>query len=154
VLDLAREQGLLTPQYQAARVRLYNSDLGVYRYAAQPTEGLLRHGRRIPGNLYSGDAETVHAELGVGVLFFTRDDWHQVAWRSDVDAQEEEFESLDRLLAAVQGSTFEQFAAYALQEIDLDRYVIFDALDVAFGGDEHDYLANHKLYFDPYRGLF
>lgn len=113
VLDLARAQGLLTPEYHAARVRLNNSDLGVYRYAAQPTEGLLRRGRRIPGNLYSGDSEAVHPELGVGALFFSRDGWQQVAWRSGVGAQNDEFEPLDRLLAAVQSGSFEQFAAYA-----------------------------------------
>lgn len=153
ILDLARQQGLLAPEVHAARVRLNNSDLGVFRYAAQPTEGLLRRGRRVPGNLYSGDAEDLPLVDGVGGLFFSRDGWQQVAARAGQQEEAQEFAPLDRLLAAMQ-SDFLHFDEYARRELDLTRFATFDALDVAFGGDEHDWLANHKLYYDPYRGLF
>ena len=152
ILDLAREQQLLVPEYHAVRVRLNNADMGVYRYAAQPTEGLLRRGRRIPGNLYSGDSDGIDSTLGVGDLFSSRQGWQQVAWRAGEDT--EEFGPLDELLDAVQRASFAEFARYAERSIDLDRYAIFDALDVVFGGNEHDYFSNHKLYYDPYRGKF
>ncbi len=154
ILDLAREQGLLTPETHAARVRLNNADMGVFRYAAQPTEGLLRRGRRVPGNLYSGDSDSVLTPQNVGGLFFSREGWQQVAVRAGLRLSDGEFEPLDGLLGMVGKGSFAQFADYADQKIDLERYAIFDALDVAFGGDEHDYQSNHKLYYDPYRGLF
>ena len=31
--------------------------------------------------------------------------------------------------------------------LDIEKLALFDALDVVFGGDQHDYLSNHKLYF-------
>ncbi|MBI3180468.1 MAG: CotH kinase family protein [Deltaproteobacteria bacterium] len=152
ILDLARELGLLTPEYHPAWVRLNNSDMGVFRYAAQPTEGLLRRGHRMPGAMYSGDTEVMDAKLGVGALFFSREGWQQVASRSP-DAPED-FRALEDLLRAVQSASFADFATYANATLDVPRYATFDALDVVFGGSDHDYFSNHKLYFDPYRGKF
>ena len=150
ILDLARELGLLAPAYEPVRVRLNNTDMGVYRYAAQPTEGLLRRAHRIPGSMYSGDTEVVDPSLRVGGLFFSRAGWQKVATESA--ATQNDFSELDRLLAAVQGASFAEFAAYAQQEIALERYAMFDALDVVFGGNDHDYVSNHKFYFDRYTG--
>lgn len=151
-LDLAGELDLLAPEYRAVRMRLNNSDMGVYRYAAQPVEGLLRQGRRMPGVIYSGDTEAIDPHWGVGALFFSRNGWQQVVER--FGEEPEIFEPLDQLLEALQTASFADFATYAHANIDLDRYATFDALDVAFGGSEHDYFSNHKLYFDPYRGKF
>jgi len=53
-------------------------------------------------------------------------------------------------LHAVTAASQREFADYAASEIDLERYAVFDALDVVFGGNDHDYFSNHKLYFDPY----
>lgn len=150
ILGLADEMGLLTPEYHPARVRLNNSDLGVFRYAAQPVEGLLRRGRRMPGQVFSGDSETVTDSGGVGDLFFSIDGWQQVAARGDTNA--EEFAPLQRLLTSVASGSHAEFAKYASQHIDVERYAMFDALDVTFAGNEHDYFANHKFYYDPYRG--
>jgi hypothetical protein len=152
ILDLVRDLDLLTPEYYMARLRLNNSDMGVYNYAVQPVEGLLRRGRRMSGALYSGDTDSVDAESGVGGLFFSRDGWKQVTRKLEGDA--EEFVPLDRLLTAVQSASHADFATFADAAIDLERYAAFDALDVVFGGNEHDYFSNHKLYFDPYRGKF
>ncbi len=155
VLDLARQLDLLAPEYHPVRVRLNNSDLGTFRYAAQPVEGLLRRGRRMSGALYSGDTEQIDSTLHVGGLFFSRQGWQQVAvLPGEKEHDEAAFIPLNGLLAAVQKYSFADFAAYADKTIDLDRYAIFDALDVAFGGAEHDYFSNHKLYFDAYRGRF
>ena len=152
ILDVSRELGLLTPEYNAVRFLLNNNDMGVYRYAAQPVEGLLRRGRRMPGALYSGDTDIVDSTLHVGSLFFAREGWKQVAKQSGEEG--DDFGPLDQLLGAVQGASFLEFAEYARRNIDLPRYAMFDALDVVFGGSEHDYFSNHKFYFDPYRGKF
>lgn len=152
IFEIARGLGLITPDYHQVRVRINNSDMGVYHYAVQPVEGVLRRGRRMPGALYSGDADSVDVERNVGALFFGRQGWQQVA--EGMIGHPEEFEPLDRLLDKVQHASHAEFAVFAEDHIDLERYAAFDALDVVFGGNEHDYFSNHKLYFDPYRGRF
>ncbi|CAN0599012.1 unnamed protein product, partial [Laminaria digitata] len=54
VLDVAKSLGLLTPDYLPVRLRLNNTDLGVYRLVGTPDEGLLRRAGRMPGSIYSG----------------------------------------------------------------------------------------------------
>ncbi|HZN94243.1 MAG TPA: CotH kinase family protein, partial [Myxococcales bacterium] len=152
ILDLSRRLGLLTPDYRPVRVRLNNADLGVYRYETQPDEGLLRRSRRMPGSLYSGDTEAVDPRTGDGALFSSVAGWQKVASRTPEEAQD--FSELERLLEAVSRGTHRQFARFAAEELDLERYAAFDALDVVFGNSEHDYFSNHKLYFDPYAGRF
>ena len=152
IFGIARGLGLLTPDYQMVRVRLNNNDMGVYHYAVQPVEGVLRQGRRMPGALYSGDTDSVDVARGVGGLFFGREGWQQVSER--VAGDEDEYAPLERLLETVQEASYAEFAAFAEHHIDLERYAVFDALDVVFGGNEHDYFSKHKLYFDPYRGRF
>ncbi len=145
ILDLAREQGLLTPEYHPVRLRVNNHDMGVYRFEAQPDETLLRRGRRTPGNMYSGDTD----ERGTS-LFASTEGWQKIASRTV--AEKDEHPELDRLIGAVNDASHRAFAEYARDELDLDRYATFDALDVIFCGSEHDYFSNHKLYADPYRG--
>lgn len=152
ILDLSRQLGLLTPDYRAVWVRLNNADLGVYRYESQPEEGLLRRSRRMPGSLYSGDTEAVDPKTGDGALFSSVEGWQKVASRTPEEAQD--LSELERLVEAVSRGTHRQFARFAAEEVDLDRYAAFDALDVVFGNSEHDYFSNHKLYFDPYAGRF
>lgn len=152
IFSIARQLDLLTPDYHMARVRLNNSDMGVYHYAAQPVEGVLRRGRRMPGALYSGDTDSLDVERGVGGLFFGREGWQQVTERMVGTAGE--YAPLDHLLEAIQHANHAEFVAFSERHIDLQRYAAFDALDVVFGGNEHDYFSNHKLYFDPYRGRF
>jgi hypothetical protein len=48
----------------------------------------------------------------------------------------------------------EELEGFARDQLDLDRFATFEALDVIFGGDQHDFDQNHKLYCDPYRGRF
>jgi hypothetical protein len=151
VLDLARERGILTPEYRPVWVRLNNTDMGVYRYEAQPDEGLLRRRRRVPGSMFSADAKDGAGGKPLGV-FGSRAGWQKVASRSEQEAQD--FGELEHLLEAVARSSHREFAAFADAHIDLDRYALFDALDVVFGGNEHDYLSNHRFYVDPYTGRF
>src|SRR5688500_395086 len=83
ILDLARDSGLLAPEYHPVWVRLTNSDLGVYRYEAQPDETLLRRHRRMPGSMYSGDSEVIDPVSGTGALFNDRSGWQKIASHSE-----------------------------------------------------------------------
>jgi hypothetical protein len=150
ILDLARGQGLLAPKYHPVRLRLNNADLGVYRFEQQPDETLVRANHRIPGNMYSGDGEQRDPVTGAGALFSDKQGWQKIASRGP--EYESDTSELDRLLAAVNRASHLGFWSYASESLDLERFARFDALDVAFGGSEHDWFSNHKLYADPYRG--
>ncbi|MBI5508697.1 MAG: CotH kinase family protein [Deltaproteobacteria bacterium] len=150
ILDLAREAGLLAPEYEPVWVRINNSDMGVYRYEAQPEEGLLRRGRRYPASIFSGDTDVVRKDRVAGALFWEQSGWTKVAWKDE--AHRNDAGEIERFLQAVGASTHREFARYVNENVNLERYAAFDALDVVFGGAEHDYLTNHKLYFDPYVG--
>lgn len=145
ILDLARDGGLLSPAFHAVRVRVNNADLGVYRFEAQPDEGLLRRQARMPGSLYSGDFAKKSAKEPHG-------GWSKFGAASA--AQREDYAEIDTLLAKVRGASHADFATYAADHVDLDRFALFDALDVVFGGDQHDFDSNQKLYYDPYRERF
>ena len=152
VLDVAREQGLLTPEYHPVRVRLNGADMGVYRYEAQPAEGLIRRARRMPGSIYSGNSSAKGPQTGVGALFANLAGWRKTASRTP--DLEQDFGELARLLRAVREMSHAELREFARDEMDLDRFALFDALDVVFGGAQHDFLSNHKFYFDAYRGRF
>ncbi len=152
LLDLARERGIITPEYFPAWVRINNTEMGVYRYEAQPEEGLLRRTRRMPGSIYSGDSEALKPGADVGGLFWDKAGWSKVAFRDEAEA--ENFDELERFLHAITTASNRDFATFAESELDLDKYAFFDALDVVFGGNDHDYFSNHKFYVDPYRGKF
>ncbi|MBI4819761.1 MAG: CotH kinase family protein [Deltaproteobacteria bacterium] len=150
ILDLARAMGLLAPEYRPVWVRINNLDMGVYRFEAQPDETLLRQSHRIPGNMYSGDSKLVDPATKTGAVFSDPPAWQKISARSEDDLADRA--DLLRLLDQVNTASFREFATYAEAAIDLEKYARFDALDVVFGGSEHDCFSNHKLYFDPYRG--
>ncbi len=149
ILGLARDEGLLAPEYHPVRVRVQNADLGVYRFEAQPDEGLLRRAGRMPGAMFSGSFERTcrTPEPTRGPC-----NWRKFAWRSE--DRRADFTPLDALLDGVYRRSHRVFAAWVQGHLDLDRFATFDALDVVFGGEQHDFASNQKLYFDPYRGRF
>ena len=150
ILDLARDSGLLTPDYRPVRVRINNHDMGVYRLESQPDESLIRQNHRIPGNMYAGDAEKLRGDQAFGPLFTSTAGWTKLADRSEARAAE--VAELVRFVDAVHHASHAEFVRFAERSLDLPRYARFDALDVTFGGDEHDFLSNHRFYADPYRG--
>ncbi|MEN9581415.1 MAG: hypothetical protein RJA70_4424, partial [Pseudomonadota bacterium] len=78
--------------------------------------------------------------------------WKKVASRTDSAEDKADTRELDRFLSLVTHGTHEQFADFLANEVDIEAFSQFELLDVAFGGDQHDFRENHKYYFDPYRG--
>ncbi|MBM4372006.1 MAG: CotH kinase family protein, partial [Deltaproteobacteria bacterium] len=154
VMDLAREEGLLTPDYYPFRLLVNNANLGVHFFSVQPDEGLLRNARRIPGSLYSGNGASPDPATGISTLWRDASAWKKVTARLDVPGAMKDRTELERLLVALRDLPDVEFASFARDHLALDRFALFDALDVVFGGDQHDWDRNHKLYFDPYRARF
>ncbi len=147
ILNLARRKDVLTPRSSFARVSINGSDLGVFRYETQPDESLLRDRHRMPGSIYSGN---LPGSAKTEELWRDTKRWKKTAWRN---AEEElKYDDIERFLKQINSATVRQFVDFARNEIELEAVATFDALDVAFGGDQHDFRQNHKLYYDPYRG--
>ncbi len=149
IVDLLAEHGVLVPRSDFARVTINDTDFGVYRYEAQPDEGVLRQNQREPGSMYSGD---LSSSANSDALWKNTEAWKKVAWREE--EQKADLSELEHLLTMVREASVAEFAEFARNELDLERFAAFDAIDVAFGCDQHNYRENHKLYFDPYRGRF
>jgi len=147
ILDLSHSKGVLTPVSRFARVRINASDLGVFHYETQPDESLLRVNRRMPGSIYSGD---LPPSAKTEELWDDIARWKKVAWR--IDEEKEDFGDLKRFLHKIKNATVSEFTRFAREELDLEAFATFDAIDIAFGGDQHDFRENHKYYVDPYRG--
>ena len=147
ILELARENGVLTPESSFARVLINNADLGVFRYETQPDESLLRSNRMVPGSIYSGN---LPGSARTSELWKDVSRWQKGAWRND--EEKDKFDNLEKLLDNIRSMSVREFARFAQTEMDLEAFATFDALDVAFGGDQHDFREDHKLHFDPYRG--
>lgn len=147
ILELARELGLITPPSGFRRVHVNGADLGVFHREAQPDESLLRLHRRVPGGLYSGNLAPSAPERA---LWGGPDHWKKVAWRDE--ASKEDRAALENLLSTLRTGSIRAFDAFARERMDLRRFALFECLDIVFGGDQHDFRENHKLYFDPYRG--
>lgn len=151
ILDLAREQGILTPHSRFVRVRMNATDLGVFHYETQPDESLLRNSERVPGSIYSGD---LTSNGDSWELWKSTKPWKKPASKTDDEATATDFSELSRLLSMVTQSTHAEFADFARHELDLERFARFDSIDVAFGGNRHNFRQNQKYAFDPYRGLW
>jgi|GEM_PF-1002158 len=152
ILEIARERGLITPEHFPVRLLLNKDYMGVYFFEGQPDAGLLRRAGRAEGSVYSGSEAPIDTESGVSLLFRSADYFTKVA--NGVHQQLGDRSDLGALLKAVNDSTVGEFAEYASRHLDVAKFAEFDALDVMFGCNQHDFGDNHKLYFDPYRGRF
>ena len=152
VLDIARQEGLLTPDYFPFRLMLNNAYLGIYFFAAQPGGGLLRNAGRMPGSIYSGNGAPVDPTTGVSSLWQSVRFWKKVA--TTIGGKRKNMVELQVLLDAINGYSQQHFSNFARDHIDLEKFAQLDALDVVFGCNERDFDQNHKLYFDPYKGRF
>jgi len=152
ILDIARESGLLTPDYLPIRLTLNHANLGLYFFSSQPDEGLLRRARRMPGSMFSGNEAPIDPETGISTLWKDAANWKKVATRDGEKMKD--FSLLEKLLAVVNTGSQPRFAEFAGLHLSVDKFALFDALDVVFGGNQHDFHQNHKLYFDPYRARF
>lgn len=151
VLDVAREQGLLTPAAFPVRMLFNDAGMGVYYFVAQPDIDLLRAGNRVPGALYSGNEAPTDPRSGVSRLWDDVEHWKQVTGDDEVPADPE---PLRKLLALVARGSQAEFARFARDHLDLSRLALLDAINVVFGVDRHDFGRNHKLLLDPVTGRF
>lgn len=166
--EIAEQEGLLTPNFQQARVYVNDEYNGFHFYLEQPDESLLRNNSRMPGSIYSGDtlfkkdsfgaSETARSALvykdrhGESLLWRDVRLWEKKASRnseSSGDKRDIEF-YINTLNTKDPIEFYQRFNHF----FDIDKYYSFWGIDTMVGGYHHDNFHNHKIYFDPYIGKF
>ena len=148
---LARKIGLIAPDYYPIRVFINGKYMGVYSYLSQVDESLIRKHKRMPGSIYQGEGAPID-ENGISLLWRDEKYWQKIAARSS--EEENNRQDIAYLIQAVNHFDALQFYEFVNQTLHKERFYKFFAMDVIFGCGHHDYHHNHKLYFDPYKGMF
>ena len=147
--NLSKKLGLISPKSIPVRVFINGNYMGVYLYLDQVDENLLREHKLMPGSIYYGD--TAPIVNGVADLWFNQKYWIK---KSSRNAEQKNNRDDIKLFIKGVNSLDKQFNIFAKTYLNLDQYFTFIALDRVFGTQHHDYIHNHKLYFDPYKGKF
>ncbi len=150
VYNLSKKLGLISPEYIPSRVFINGRYMGVYIYLSQVDESLLRAYRLMPGSIYYGDGSPIGKD-GIAALWRDQKYWQKKASRNA--EQKKNREDIKLFINSINSDpkTFYKFADIYLNK---KKFFTFIALDRAFGSHHHDYIHNHKIYFDPYKGKF
>lgn len=147
--QLSKKLDLITPDSYPVRVKVNGRYMGVYLYLSQVDESLLRKHKRMPGSIYYGDltAQRIYKHL-----WNNEQSWDKKASRSS--DKKNNRDDIKLFIAAIK--TYDDIAFQKFVETYLDKNAFFNyiALDRLFGSHHHDYVHNHKIYFDPYKGKF
>ena len=148
--QVSKKLGLLAPDFYPVRVFLNHEFMGLYIYLDQIDESLLRENKRMPGSIYYGDGAPYTKE-GIRDLWANERYWEKKGARNA--EQKLNREDIKAFVGAVRlkSPDFYQFAETSLNK---ELFFTFIALDRITGTYHHDYNHNHKIYFDPYKGLF
>jgi len=147
--QLAKKLGLISPDCYPVRVKINGVYMGVYLYISQIDESILRKHKRMPGSIYYGDLpnQDIYENLWYDEL-----SWDKKASRNK--EQKSNREDIQLLLQAVNHYDEAEFNDFIETYLNQEAFIKFIALDRLLGSFHHDFVHNHKLYFDPYKGKF
>ncbi len=147
--QLSQELGIISPELYPVRVKVNGEFMGVYLFLSQVDESLLRKHKRMPGSIYYGD---LTAKRKYQDLWSDEQSWSKKASRNK--DKNEDRTDIQFFINAIKNNTESEFKDFVETYLNKDAYFNFIALDRLFGSHHHDYVHNHKLYFDPYKGKF
>ncbi|WP_031485108.1 CotH kinase family protein [Maridesulfovibrio frigidus] len=148
---MARDLGIIAPDFYPARVFMNGEYMGVYMYLSQVDESLIRKHRIMPGSVYYGE-KSRKDEHGVSTLWFNSTFWDKKASRNA--EQKENREDIDFFITQTNSDSDVEFYNFFNTFLNKKDYYNFMSMDALFGTNHHDWAHNHKIYFDPYRGKF
>lgn len=148
--DLAKNLGLISPITKLCRVFINAKYMGVYFFITQVDESLLRYYKKMPGSIYYGDGSDIGSD-GIANLWKDPKYWIKKASRNA--EQQNNREDIDIFINYINAND-KEFENFVETYVNKQKYFTFIAQDRAFGSHHHDYIHNHKIYFDPYKGKF
>ncbi|PKN21923.1 MAG: hypothetical protein CVU65_15915, partial [Deltaproteobacteria bacterium HGW-Deltaproteobacteria-22] len=116
ILDIARNNGLLTPDFFPIRLMLNKAYMGVYWFMGQPDEFLLRRNDRFPGSIYSGNRAESVEKNGDSSLFYRAKYWKKPGSRL-AEAKPDKSD-LQQLLDMIWKADAARFASFAHEHLD------------------------------------
>lgn len=149
---MARDLGIIAPEFYPTRVFINGEYMGVYMYLSQADESLIRQHRIMPGSVYYGETSGINPETGIAKLWFDPQHWDKKAARNA--EQKDIREDIDFFINQTNNDNPVEFYNFFKTYLDTKDYYNYMAMDVLFGSFHHDWAHNHKVYFDPYRGKF
>ncbi|MDX2469511.1 MAG: CotH kinase family protein [SAR324 cluster bacterium] len=148
---IARKLGIMAPDFYPVRVFVNSRYMGVYIFASQANESLLRKHKKMPGSLYYGDGAAQFAS-GFSKLWLDQKYWVKKGARNA--EQKNNREDISFFIRSINRKDQVSFYKFFNQFMDKKVYYSYFALDSFTGTIHHTYNQNHKLYFDPYKGKF
>jgi len=146
---LSKKLGLISPDSYPVRVKINGRYMGVYLYLSQVDESLLRKHKRMPGSIYDGD---LTPQRSYEHLWNDEKSWDKKSSRSS--DKKNNRTDIQLFIKSIRNDDAVAFNQFVETYLDKNAFFNFIALDRLFGSHHHDYVHNHKTYFDPYKGKF
>ena len=122
--ELARDLGLISPDFYPVRTFINGQYMGVYTFLSHVDESLLRKNKRMPGSIYAGDGAKITE--GMSELWFKQSNWKKIAARNAEQKNNRE-DILYFLEAATKFSNIE-FNTFVNSMINKDREFQYDQI--------------------------
>jgi len=166
--DIARNVGLLTPDYYPVRLFINDRYMGLYFYLSKIDESFLRKNARMPGSIYSGDRVFDPSSAGdksnkVPVIIHPNGDKEALLWNEErvwtkdaarnVESAKDRSD-IQRFIKFVNYDNPDEFYEAFRKHFDQEKYYLYLGMDSLLGSSHHDLFHNHKLYVDPYKGRY
>lgn len=165
--EIAREAGILAPDYYPVRLFINNRYNGIHFYLSQIDESFLRKNKRMPGSIYSGDrvfnpgksaseAFEVYTQIKNGqvtpMLWFDYRLWNKKASRNF--EEQENYSDIKEFIKIINSDDKVEFFNKFNLLFNKEKYYLLFGLDTLFGTQHRDLFHNHKVYVDPYYGRY
>jgi len=150
--EIASNEGLIAPSFYPARVFINSEYAGVYMFLSQVDESLLRRHRLMPGSIYAGDSGADLNKDKVSDLW-----WNDIFWKKKAARNKElkkDRADIKYFIDSISKSNDISFFDVFNESFDKAKFYNFISMDTLFGSYHHDFVHNHKIYFDPYKGFF
>lgn len=148
---IAKELGLIAPDYYPVRVFINNKYMGVYMYVSQVDESLLRKNKLMPGSIYYGDSGNHPINFsGATSLWYNPNYWIKKSSRNK--EQKLLRNDIDLFISGALESNTTKFYNFFNNILNKEKFINYIALDRITGTPHHDFNHNHKIYVDPYKG--
>ncbi len=149
---LAHLMGLLAPRSEMVNLWVNGSNRGVYLLVEQLEEMTLRHNRRMPGDLYSGELVARDRYLGMdNDLFLYSEVWEKIAVNNHYP--EASLAPLEALVVRLPGVNL-QGSGQLGEVLETDIWGGFLAYELLTQTFHFSKNHNWRLYFDPAKNRF
>ncbi|WP_157950242.1 CotH kinase family protein, partial [Vallitalea okinawensis] len=142
--QIATQMGILAANVEPVRVFMNNKYAGVFLYIDQTDESFLRNNKKLPSNLYVGEAK--------------EDVWGNIeVWEKHAEynvMEESDFSDLNELLTVSNNGNKDIFPYEIEQILDIEKYLKWNAFMEISKSRHVTKVHNNKFYFDPSNGKF